>query len=132
MKVEGWLFAAGCVFFGLSAVIYGVLSDGEPVGTVALAFTAGLAFLVGYYILFTARRIDPRPEDSKTAEIADGAGELGFYSPHSWWPLPVAFFAAVAFTGVAVGWWLFLIGAIGGGLSVIGLVFEYYRGEPVA
>ncbi|HEU4912205.1 MAG TPA: cytochrome c oxidase subunit 4 [Actinomycetes bacterium] len=131
MKVEGWLFAAGFVFFSISAVIYGVLAE-EPVGTVALAFTAGLAFLIGYYLLFTARRIDPRPEDSLTAEIDEGAGELGFYSPHSWWPLPVAFFAAVSFLGIVFGWWLFIIGAIGGGLSVIGLVFEYYRGEPAA
>ena len=44
------------------AVVYWVLSE-EPAGTVALAFTAGLAFLIGYYLLFTARRIDPRPED---------------------------------------------------------------------
>jgi hypothetical protein len=131
MKVEGWLFAAGFFFFAIAAVIYGVLAE-EPVGTVALAFTAGLAFLVGYYLLFTARRIDPRPEDSSTAEIEEGAGELGFYSPHSWWPLPVAFFAAVAFLGVVVGWWLFIIGAVGGALAVIGLVFEYYRGEPAA
>ena len=131
MKVEGWLFAAGFFFFAISAVIYGVLAE-EPVGTVALAFTAGLAFLTGYYLLFTARRIDPRPEDSKTAEIAEGAGELGFYSPHSWWPLALAFFAATAFLGIVIGWWLFIIGAIGGGLAVIGLVFEYYRGEPAA
>jgi hypothetical protein len=129
VKVEGWLFAAGVFFFGLSAAIYWFVSE-EPVGTVALSFTAGLAFLVGYYLLFTARRIDPRPEDSFDAEIADGAGELGFYSPHSWWPLPVAFFAAVTFLGIVFGWWLFIIGAIGAMLSVIGLVFEYYRGEP--
>lgn len=129
MKVEGWLFASGFFFFSIAAVVYGLLS-GEPVGTVALAFTAGLAFLVGYYILFTARRIDPRPEDLKTAEISDGAGELGFYSPHSWWPLALAFFAACSFLGVLVGWWLFTIGVVGGGLSVIGLVFEYYRGDP--
>jgi len=131
VKVEGWLFAAGFFFFGISAVIYGILAE-EPVGTVALAFTAGLAFLVGYYLLFTARRIDPRPEDSKFAEIAEGAGELGFYSPHSWWPLAVAIFAATAFLGIVIGWWLFIIGALGGGLAVIGLVFEYYRGEPAA
>jgi len=131
MKVEGWLFAAGFFFFGIAAVIYGVLA-GEPVGTVALAFTAGLAFLVGYYLLFTARRIDPRPEDSKTAEIVEGAGELGFYSPHSWWPLAVAGCAALTFLGVAVGWWLFIIGAGASVLAVIGLVFEYYRGEPAA
>ena len=129
MKVEGWLFAAGFFFFSIASVVYGLLSE-EPVGTVALAFTAGLAFLVGYYVLFTARRIDPRPEDSKTAEISDGAGELGFYSPHSWWPLAVAFFAATCFLGIVIGWWLFIIGVIGAALAVIGFVFEYYRGEP--
>jgi hypothetical protein len=131
MKVEGWLFAAGFFFFAIAAVIYGLLAE-EPVGTVALAFTAGLAFLVGYYLLFTARRIDPRPEDSKTAEIVDGAGELGFYSPHSWWPLAVAGSAAITFLGVAVGWWLFIIGAGAAAMAVVGLVFEYYRGEPAA
>ena len=129
MKVEGWLFAAGFFFFALSAVIYGVLSE-EPVGTVALAFTAGLAFLVGYYLLFTARRIDARPEDNRFGEIAEGAGELGFYSPHSWWPLAVAASAAIAFLWIVFGWWLFLIGAGCGALAVIGMVFEYYRGEP--
>ena len=129
MKVEGWLFAAGFFFFALAGVVYWVLSE-EVVGTVALGFTAGLAFLTGYYLLFTARRIDRRPEDMVDAEIADGAGELGFYSPHSWWPLPVAFFAALAFLGIIFGWWLFIIGAVGGGLAVIGFVFEYYRGEP--
>lgn len=130
MKVEGWLFAAGFFFFAIAAVVYGLLAA-EPVGTVALAFTAGLAFLIGYYVLFTARHIDPRPEDSKTAEVLDGAGELGFYSPHSWWPLAVAFFAATTFLGIVVGWWLFIIGVIGGGLAVVGFVFEYYRGDPV-
>ena len=129
MKVEGWLFAAGFFFFSLAAVVYWLLS-GEVVGTVALAFTSGLAFRTGYYLLFTARRIDTRPEDLVDAEISDGAGELGFYSPHSWWPLPVAFFAATTFLGIIIGWWLVIIGVIGGALAVIGLVFEYYRGEP--
>jgi hypothetical protein len=129
VKVEGWLFFSGTFFFAISSVVYWIFSS-EPVGTVALGFTAGLAFLVGYYLLFTARRIDPRPEDRPNADIADGAGELGFYSPHSWWPLPVGIFAATAFLGIVIGWWLFIIGAIGGALSIIGLVFEYYRGEP--
>ncbi len=129
MRIEGLLFGAGIVFYGIAALVYGLLSH-EVVGTVALAFTAGLALIVGYYLLFTAHRIDRRPEDLRDAEIADGAGELGFYSPHSWWPLPVAFFAAVVFLGVAIGWWLVILGAIGAGLAVVGLVFEYYRGEP--
>ena len=110
MKIEGLLFFSGFVFFSISAVIYGLLS-GEPAGTAALAFTAGLAFLVGYLPAVHRRRIDSRPEDRLDAEIADGAGELGFYSPHSWWPLAVGFSAAVAFAGIAFGWWLFIIGA---------------------
>jgi hypothetical protein len=130
VKVEGWLFAAGTFFFAGAAVIYWMLSE-EPAGTAALAFTAGLSFLVGYYLLFTARRIDPRPEDRSDAEIVEGAGELGFFSPHSWWPLPVAFFAALTFMGIVFGWWLFIIGAIGAALSVVGLVFEYARGDQV-
>ncbi len=130
MKIEGLLFFSGFIFFTICAVVYGLLS-GEPAGTAALAFTAGLAFLVGFYLLFTASRIDSRPEDRLDAEIAEGAGELGFYSPHSWWPLAVGFAAAVAFAGIVFGWWLFLIGAGLGGMAVIGLVFEYYRGEPV-
>lgn len=128
MKVEGLLFACGTFVFGLVAVIYWILSE-EVVGTTALAFTAGLAFLVGYYILFTGRRVDTRPEDRLDAEIVEGAGELGFFSPHSWWPLPLAFFAAVIFAGVAIGWWMVLLGVIGAAFSVIGLIFEYYRGD---
>jgi len=130
VKIEGLLFFSGFIFFTICEVVYGLLS-GEPAGTAALAFTAGLAFLVGFYLLFTASRIDSRPEDRLDAEIAEGAGELGFYSPHSWWPLAVGFSAAVAFAGIVFGWWLFLIGAGLGGMAVIGLVFEYYRGEPV-
>ena len=128
MKVEGWLFAAGFFFFSLAALVYWLLSE-EVVGTVALAFTSGLAFLTGYYLLFTARRIDRRPEDAVDAEIADGAGELGFYSPHSWWPIMIALSASVTAVGVAM-WlpWLIVAGVVFVLASVAGLVFEYYTG----
>ena len=36
--------------------------------------------------------------------------------------------AAIAALGVAIGWWLFLIGLLAIFLTVIGFVFEYYRG----
>jgi hypothetical protein len=128
VKIEGMLFAAGTVFYALVAVIYFLLSR-EPVGTTALALTAGLAFLVGFYVLFTGRRVGERPEDRVDAEVAEGAGELGFFSPHSWWPLPLAAGAAVFTLGLTFGFWLSYIGFTILGLSVIGLVFEYYRGE---
>ena len=101
----------------------------DPTGTTALALSVGLAFLTGFYLLFTGRRLPPRPEDRPDAEIAEGTGELGFFSPHSWWPLITGMSAAVAALGAAVGWWLFLIGMLFVLLSAIGFVFEYYRGQ---
>ena len=31
--------------------------------------------------------------------------------------------------GVAVGWWLFIIGGVLGAIALSGLIFEFYRGE---
>ena len=80
-------------------------------------------------MLFTGRRLPRRPEDDPAGEIEEGAGEFGFFSPHSWWPLFVGLAAATVALGVAFGWWLFLIGALALLLSVVGFVFEYYRGH---
>jgi hypothetical protein len=121
------MFIGCAVFFGASDIVYWYFSK-DPTGTTALALAVGLAFLTGFYLLFTGRRLPPRPEDRPDAEIAEGTGELGFFSPHSWWPLFVSLAAATAALGVAIGWWLFLIGLLGLFLSVIGFVFEYYRG----
>jgi hypothetical protein len=128
MKVEGTIFAVLTGFFLLCAVAYGVLSQ-EWVGTSALAFSAGLTFMVAYYVLFTGRRIDERPEDDPDGEVSDGAGELGFFSPHSWWPLAVAFGAAMIAFGLVFGWWIVSIGVIVLGIALYGFVFEYYRGQ---
>jgi len=130
VKVETWLFSAGTLFFLPVAVIYGVLTQWqEPAGTTALFLTAGLAGLIGLYLAVTARRISPRPEDDLDGEIADGAGEMGFFAPHSWWPLPVAFSAALIFFGAAVGWWVSIIGVGIGVIATVGWVYEHYRGE---
>lgn len=129
MKVETWLFGAGVLFFAPIGVIYGILTGwGEPVGPVALLLTGGLAVLIGFYLWLTSRRIDPRPEDDPMAPIEAAAGEYGFFSPHSWWPLPLAAGSAVVFLGLAVGWWLVLIGIGLSSLALVGWVFEYWRG----
>lgn len=128
MKTEGAIFAIGTVIFGLLAGIYWVVAQ-EPAGTAALVLTAGLCFLVGFYILFTGRRVGVRPEDRLDGEVYEGAGEYGFFSPHSVWPLPVGFFAAAVGLGLIVGWWLVTIAVIGLMMSLVGLVFEYYRGD---
>jgi protein-S-isoprenylcysteine O-methyltransferase Ste14 len=127
MKFEGGLFIGCAIFFGVVDVIYWFLSK-EVTGTTALALAVALAFLTGFYLLFTGRRLPERPEDNQDGEIEQGTGELGFFSPHSWWPLYVGLAAAIAALGVAIGWWLFLIGLLALFLTVIGFVFEYYRG----
>ncbi len=128
MKVEGRIFLGFVAFFGLATVVYWELSR-EVAGTTALAFTTFMSFLVGYYLIFTARRIDDRPEDDQLGEIADGAGDLGVFSPHSWMPLAVAASASVMTLGTVFGWWLAIIGLFFLILSVMGFVFEFYRGD---
>ena len=127
MKFEGSLFIGCAIFFGAADIVYWYFSK-DPTGTTALALSVGLAFLTGFYLLFTGRRLPERPEDSPDGEIEQGTGELGFFSPHSWWPLYVGLAAALAALGVAIGWWLFLIGLLALFLTTIGFVFEYYRG----
>ncbi len=130
MKVETWLFSSGVGFFTPLGVVYGFVTQWqEPVGTTALFLTAGLALLIGIYLAVVARRIDARPEDDPQGEIHEGAGQLGEFAPYSWWPLPLAAGGALVFTGLAVGWWLFYIGAALGAVALVGWVFEFYRGE---
>lgn len=127
MKVEGFLFIGVAAFFTAADIVYWYFSH-DPTGTTALALAVGLSFLVGFYLLFTGRRLPQRPEDDPGGEISEGTGELGFFSPHSWWPLFVGLAAATAALGFAIGWWLFLIGLLSVLLAVIGFVYEYYRG----
>lgn len=127
MKVNWKLFTGLAVFYVIMSLVYWWVG-GEPVGIGGMILAAGLAGMVGFYIWFTQKRIgDILPEDRLTAEIADGAGELGFYSPHSWWPLPVALSACAMGLGLAIGWWLTLIGFGSLMISVIGMVTEYEK-----
>ena len=135
MHIEARLFEFLTAFFALCAVLYGTLTGlfqyggVEWAGTTALVLTTGLSLIIGTFFRFVARRLDTRPEDYEDAEIADGAGELGFFSPHSWWPLLIALSASVTAVGMAM-WlpWLIAAGVVFVLSSVAGLVFEYYIG----
>ncbi|OBA71208.1 cytochrome C oxidase subunit IV [Mycobacterium sp. 1554424.7] len=135
MKIETRLFEFIAAFFVFSAVLYGILTalfatgGVEWAGTTALALTGGLAVITGSFFWFISRRLDTRPEDYEGAEISDGAGELGFYAPHSWWPILVALAGSVAAIGIAL-WlpWLIVAGVVFILASAAGLVFEYYTG----
>ena len=135
MKAEAWIFAACTIFLVLVTPAYWIITDqsehgGYWTGTSALAMTGLLTLMVTLYLGFHAKKMDARPEDRKDGEIADGAGELGFFPPYSWWPLWCGATLATLVFGVAMGaWWLFVIGAALGAVALSGLIFEFYRGE---
>ena len=134
MKIEARVFDLVMAFSFFMAIVYGYWTHAatghvEPTGTVALALTGGLALITGTYFRFVARRIEVRPEDNPEAEVSDGAGELGFFSPGSYWPVGLA--AAAATAGVAVAFWhvwLLVIAIVMVLIMVGGLVFEYHTG----
>jgi hypothetical protein len=127
MNANWKLFSGLSVFYVIMAVIYYYVG-GEAVGITGMILAACLAGMVGFYIWFTQKRIGfAIPSDNDEAEIADDAGELGFYSPHSWWPLPVALSATAMSVGLLIGWWLVLIALGVLVISIIGMVTEYEK-----
>ena len=128
MKIEAWIFAICSIFILVVTPVYWLMSE-DWTGTSALTMTFLLTTLITVYLGFHANRMEPRPEDRKDGEIADGAGELGFFPPYSWWPMWCAMCLATMTLGVAIGWWLFIIGGVLGAVALCGLIFEYYRGE---
>jgi hypothetical protein len=125
MKIEGYLFAFLAAFLFLIGAGYFIWS-GDWTGGVALLFGGGLGTITGTYLLFTASRMEPRPEDRVDAEVDEGSGEIGFFSPHSWWPLFLAAGASILTLGAIFGIWLLIGGAILTLVAVSGLVLEYY------
>ena len=124
----GWrLFVGLAAFYALMTVIYWQVG-GEPLGIVAIGLSGGLAIMIGFYLWFTQKKLgNILPEDNQLGEIADAAGELGFYSPHSWWPLPVAASMIAAGLGLLIGWWLTLIAVGALIISILGFVLEYEK-----
>ncbi len=128
MRVEGLIFLGLTGFFLLAAVIYTYFSN-DPAGVVALFLTAGLSLIIGSFLAFSSRRLEGlRPEDNDSADVADGAGDLGFFSPGSYWPFGIAF--ACAFFAIATAFllvWLMIISAGFLVVAICGLQFEYHR-----
>lgn len=132
-----WVLAA---FFGLVAVLYtGWNIAAHPhvpwhhaiewVGTVSLIFTVFMAGMIAFYVDRVHRSQGGElPEDILTADIDDGDPEIGEFSPWSWWPLVLAFSAAIAILSLSVSIFLFPIGVGIFLVALVGWVYEYYRG----
>jgi hypothetical protein len=135
MKTEWRIFAVVTAFLFAACGVYWWWTwyefDGHAdfIGVVALFLSGMLCLMCGLYFWFVSRRIDPRPEDRDDAEISDGAGEIGFFSPGSYWPLGIAVAALTAGVGlVFLAWWLIAVGIIAVLAGAGGLLFEYYTG----
>src|SRR5437763_487337 len=134
MRVEARLFLGVAMFFWLAAIGYGIWSAQtqqhvEVVGVAGLILSGGLVGIPGAFFWFVSRRIDPRPEDRSDAEIAEAAGDIGFFSPGSYWPITVAGAATVTGLGLAfVELWLVIVGVLFLMFAIGGLLFEYYIG----
>src|ERR671928_1085606 len=126
MKTESRIFDILTIFFFVVGIIYVLLAH-EPAGTAALFLTGGLALIIGTYFRFVSRRLELRPEDNPSAEVSDGAGDVGFFSPGSYWPIGLA--GSVALMGLSLAFMYFWALTISGVIlliSVGGLVFEYH------
>jgi cbb3-type cytochrome oxidase subunit 3 len=128
------ILLAMAAYFTAATIAYGIwtyLEFGaiEPIGTAAMGLTMVLSIFIAYYLYSGHRRTAMLPEDNLEGNISDESGEVGFFSPWSWWPLILGASAALAFLALAVGWWLFYISIPFVLVGVIGFVYEYSRGQ---
>ncbi|SDZ84342.1 Cytochrome c oxidase subunit IV [Bowdeniella nasicola] len=128
LRVEMLMFFLGIFFFGPVAIGYMIVANMEPVGTTAFLLLAGMCVLVGGYLWILGRRIDKRPEDDPYGEIAEREGQLGEFSPHSWWPLVLGIATTLVFAGLAIGRWVVVIGVAVAIIGLVGQLFEFSRG----
>ncbi len=126
--LTGFFFFAAAVY-----TVWAILATGEVewVGTLAIALSGGLSGLIAVYLVLVrrAQRGGVLPEDRLDANIDDGDAEQGHFSPWSWWPITLAFAAAIVVLGLAIGPWISFIGVGLLLVSVVGWVYEYYRGN---
>jgi hypothetical protein len=123
------VFAPLTLFFLIVGSAYGYFTRlSEPIGLTALLLAGVLLVMITVYLAIISRKID-RPEDKPDAEIAEGAGELGFFPASSIWPLWTALTMVLIVLGPVFGWWISLLGLGMGIWSLTGWVYEYYRGD---
>jgi hypothetical protein len=130
MKAETFLFAAVAGFFLITGGFYIWWSGEEPAGSAVLAVAFLMSSAIAFFFARTHRQRGMRPEDRKDGEVAERAGTIDFFPPHSPYPPVIGAGAAATVLGIVFGLWLFLLGLgilLG---AVCGTVFEFvHRGE---
>ena len=130
MKTEAYLFGGVAGFFLATGVGYGWWSGREPAGTAALTVAFVMSSLICFFFAHNRYRRGARPEDTRDGEIADRAGPVDFFPPHSPYPALTGLGAAVSAVGLVFGLWLFILGFGVLFAGVGGLAFQYvHRSE---
>lgn len=128
-----WLLAGVFIFLGGVYTVW-TLADNdwthpEWVGVLAICLSGVLAAFIAFYLgRVLSSQGGELPEDRLDANIDDGDPEVGHFSPWSWWPLVLGFAAAITVLGLAIGPWISFIGVALLLVSIVGWVYEYYRG----
>ncbi|MCA0336552.1 MAG: cytochrome c oxidase subunit 4 [Actinobacteria bacterium] len=133
MKATERIGALIGIFAFAVAAWYGIWTSSttlgiEWVGVIGLIMGGLLGFMLAFFLWRTRVKHAQDPSDNPVGEIDEISGDYGFFSPYSWWPLWLALAASVCFLGLAVGWWVFIIGAFVGVPALIGWTYEYWRG----
>jgi hypothetical protein len=127
-----WILFGFFILADAAYTIWAMLYYGHPewVGTVAIGLTGIMSAFIAFYLgKVMSSQGGVLPEDRPDANIEDGDAELGQFSPWSWWPILLAAAVAVCFLGVAAGLWIVPIGLVLVAITLVGWVYEYYRGN---
>lgn len=130
MKTTAYIFWALGVFFIAIGIVYGVwVKWTEWAGIPAILALGAMSWMIAWYIQATEKRFGQGPADDEDGEIVTYTGTYGVFAPWSWWPLLLATACAIAVTGLAVGWWIFIAGAVLAAFGSVGWVYEFSRGK---
>jgi Cytochrome c oxidase subunit IV len=127
MRTEAFFYLGIMVVFAAIGVVYWFVSY-EDAGTVMLAGTALMGVFAGGYLYLQSRRYPPRLEDRPDATVAEGAGDIDVFPSATYWPLALAFGAAMTASGLVFGIWLVLGGLVFFVGGMIGWIAESRAG----
>ncbi|WP_120004789.1 cytochrome c oxidase subunit 4 [Nesterenkonia muleiensis] len=128
MRTNIVLFGGIGLFALVVAFIYGFVTGfDELAGFPLLLLTAGLGFMLWWYLRSTDKHHETLDGDNPEGEISDMAGNYGDFYPWSWWPLGLGFSLAFLFFGVAIDWWVLFVGLLPTLFFVTGWVMEGNR-----
>ena len=126
--LTAWFAILAVVYVGWNMLTSGTFEPAGSLGLIGCTFMAGMwAFYLG---LVQKKQGGVLTEDLPDSDIDDGDPELGEFSPFSWWPILLAGSASLFLLGLALGFgfWITFLSVPLLAVSIVGWVYEYYRG----